>query len=281
MNMSDPEMAAKARALLDGQEDAEGPVTDPSEPPVESDHQEDGDTEEISVEEVEKLPEDHNPDATLEEEPQEKKQPQFRVDAKNLAEKWDTMSEGEQIEKLERLKKSGRTSTLNALAEELGTTPDKLSKAYDPKEDEIAALKEKLQELESVIPVAQKQAELDRYITEVQKWAEHNKFTPEETKAVVGLDSEVRKAFESAKYDPETGEKLSFKGRLKLALNKSETVRETIAAKKAGERFAGLQEGLRAKIPGKGTTAPEKSWEGLSGLALLEAQDKATGMRKW
>ena len=290
--MSD-DLATEAEAFLNAPATAstEDAATEPEEVPTESDHQDEPVVEPVAAPEgdadpvAEKLPEDHNPDATLEESTpvQEEKQPQFRVDAKNLAEKWDSLSESEQSVKLERLKKSGRTSTLGALAEELGTSPEKLSKAYNPQEDEIAALREQLEELKSVIPTAQRQAEMDRYQVEVAKWAEHNKFSKEETESVVGLDSDVRKKFEALKFDPESGEKLTLKGRLRLALSQSETAQEAVAAKKAGIALKGIQAGLDAKMPGTGDTAQPSStsWEHLEGEDLLEAQDRAAGVRKW
>lgn len=302
--MSDTETAANAEAFLNApvpaSDDAE---LEPSEtPPTESDHQETPVVEEepeevITAEpveedeptEVEKLPEEHNPDATLDESPDEldepTKTPQFRVDAKNLAEKWDALSEEDQKDKLEKLKKSGRTATLNALAEELGTSTSKLVSVYnEPDNDEIAKLKAEVEELKTALPNAHKQAEVNRFHAEMQKWANHNKLSDEEAKLIVGVDSEMHKRFENLKFNPETGDKLGFNGRLKLALSQSEEVQDLIAAKKAGIKYEGIKQGLKAKMPGSGTaihTTKSVNFEGLDGEDFLNAQDEAAGVRKW
>lgn len=307
--MSDTKTAEEANAFLNAPAPAPDAELEPSEtPPTESDHQEtpvvEEEPEEVTVdepteevveestdvpEEVEKLPEEHNPDATLEESPDEPdepaKTPQFRVDAKNLAEKWDNLDEEAQKDKLKKLKKSGRTATLNALAEELGTSPNKLVRVYsEPDNDEIAALKAEVEALKTVLPNAHKQAEVNRFQAEMQKWANHNKLSDEEAKAIVGVDSEMHKRFENLKFNPETGEKLGFNGRLKLALNQSEEVQDLIAAKKAGVKYEGIKQGLKAKLPGSGnaTHAPKTvNFDGLSGEDLLRAQDEAAGRRVW
>lgn len=303
--MSDIETAADANAFLDAPASAiEIAEPEPQEtPPTESDHQETPVVEEEPEEvttvepveaddtavEVEKLPEEHNPDATLEESPDEldepTKTPQFRVDAKNLAEKWDTLDEETQKDKLEKLKKSGRTATLNALAEELGTSPSKLVRVYnEPDNDEIAALKAEVEELKTVLPNAHRQAEVNRFQAEMQKWANHNKLSEEEAKEIVGINSEMHKRFENLKFNPETGEKLGFNGRLKLALSQSEEVQDLIAAKKAGVKYEGIKQGLKAKMPGSGTpihTTKTVNLDELDGEAFLNAQDEAAGVRKW
>ncbi len=267
--LSDIQNAVQAEAELNEMNPGAivAPDESPEAPQVESD-QEGQESEEVTAteekaEEQVELPEDHDPDAVLadeaeEEEAVEKKVPQSRADAKNLAEKWDLMTDEEQAQKIERLRKSGRKTTIDALANELGTSTHALlnpDEAEAEKEDEVEALKAKLKELEGVMGYASQQAELDRFSTQVTKWAAHNKLSEDETKRLLSQDGELRKTFNKAQFNPENGEKLTLNGRLRFALNQTDSVQEMLVNKKAKKTAEELNEGMRAALPGTGAPA--------------------------
>jgi len=293
--LSDVQIAEQAEAELNGMNPGEiSPDESPETPQVESDHQviePDVEPTKPQDEEVVELPEDHDPDATLADEPKEEKEevPQFRTDAKNLAEGWDLLSEDEQSDKIERLKKSGRKSTITALATELGTTAKLLINPDDAlvaKESEVDTLKAKLSELEGVMSYASRQAELDRYSTTLSKWADHNKLTDTETKELLSPDGELRKTFDKAQFNPETGEKLSLNGRLRLALNQTEAVQEMLVNKKAKKTAEEIGEGYKAAMPGTGApgTTPSVSAKQESEMSpeeWLQYTDRQLGVRQW
>ena len=286
--MSDTTLMEDAEKLL-SEETTEVDASDVSipEPPTnEPDPQEETSPKGDEVE-PKALPEDHNPDATLEEEepsPEPEKIPQSRTDGVKLAEKWDTLSEDEQATKLMNLKKSGRISTLESLASELGTSVDSLFNPFT-KEDELSELeilRRKVAEHDNALGYATKQSEMDRYHTELGQWASHNKLTEAESKSLTDINGELFKTFDSLKFDPQTGQPLTFKGRLKLALNGTESVQELVAAKKAGKKFDGMKEGLKASLPGGGDSVTTKTnWEDLEGEELIAAQDALAGKASW
>lgn len=264
------------------------PDDSPETSQVESD-QEGVVSEEVEAEVVEALPEDHDPNAVLADEEEEKEEevPQHRTDAKNIAERWDLMSEKEQKDKLEKLRMSGRKQTLDALASELGTTTANLLNPEDAlveKENEVETLKAKLSELEGVMGYAAKQAELDRYSTQMQKWATHNKLSEEDAKELLKPDGELRKTFDKLKFDPETGDKLSLNGRLRIALNQTESVQEMLITRKAKKQAEEINEGLKAALPGAspaGSPAPQKSEDDMSPEEWLNYSNKAMGGHQW
>jgi len=295
---SDVQIAMEAEAALN--EMNPGAMT-PDESPelsqVESDQEgvapEEVDTT-IPKEEVEEvveiLPEEHDPNAVLvddgdEEEVEEV--PQHRTDAKNLAEKWDMLSDEEQAEKIERLRKSGRKQTIDALAAELGTTAKNLINPDDAlveKESEVEQLKSKLAELEGVMGYAAKQAELDRYTTQMSKWAKHNKLSEVEAKELLKPDGELRKTFNELKFDPKTGDKLTLNGRLRIALNQTESVQDMLVNHRAKKTAEEINEGFKAALPGAApaSSAPHaKREEDMTAEEWLQASDVALGVRQW
>ena len=296
--LSDVQAAIEAEAELDGMNPgAMTPEDSPEQSQVESD-QEDVVSEEVLPAEVEveeaevvELPEDHDPNATLVEgeegEESEEKVPQHRADAKNLAEKWDMLSDTEQVDKIERLRKSGRKQTIDALASELGTTTQNLLNPEDAlveKETEVEALKAKLSELEGVMGYAAKQAELDRFDTQMSKWASHNKLNEDEKTSLLAKDGELRQTFEKVQFHPETGEKLSISGRLRVALNQTSSIQDMLVSKKAKTTAEEMNEGLKAALPGTvpALSAPSaKREEDMTAEEWLQASDRAMGVKQW
>lgn len=298
--LSDIDVAEQAEALLNEMNPGAVASDDsPETPHEESDHQEveteveakpaEEAKEEESAAEV--LPEGHDPDATLAEDEGGKEEeeivPQYRKDAINIAENWDTLTEEEQQQKLANLQKSGRTSTVKALAEQLGTTPKLLTnpnQAQEEKDSRIAELEKKIEEMSDVVGYASKQAANDRVVSEINKWAEHNKFSKEETDILLASDGELLTTFNSLKFNPETGEQLSHKARLRLAFKQADTVQDILASKRAKEKVAGINEGLKAAMPGAGgatNTGTSKDINTLSGEDFLAASDAALGSRTW
>lgn len=261
----------------------------PEEEPTEEEEVKEEEEEEEPEEETKEepvLPEDHDPDATLSEEQEPEKEPQHRVDARNLAEKWDFLTDEEQELKVQRLQKSGRLSTLQALAKELGTTVDHLlpeRKREAAKGDEIAELKKKLTEMESAVGYAKKQAENDRFVAEITKWADHNKFDEEETKDLLKIDGELRNNFRSLRYDPVTGEELSYNMRLRLALKQSDSVQEALTKKMVTKELKARKEGLKAALPNSGTSNATSASrkKNLSPEEELRMMDEQFGARVW
>jgi len=294
--LSDVQNAMQAEAELNEMNPGvEAPVESPE--TVEQVSQVESDQEGVESETVDttekneevELPEDHDPNAVLVDEAKEEedKVPQHRTDAKNLAEKWDMLSDDEQSEKIERLRKSGRKQTINALAAELGTTTKNLLNPDDTiaeKENEVEALKSKLAELEGVMSYATKQAEQDRFVTQMQKWTQHNKLGAEATKELLKTDGDLRKTFDELKFDPKTGEKLTLNGRLRIALNQTESVQEMLVNRKAKATAEGIAEGYKAALPGAAPTAssvPQKREEEMSAEEWLSYSNASMGGRSW
>ena len=172
-------------------------------------------------EKKEALTEDHDINATLKEETKDEK-PQYIKDSEKIAANWDNLTEEQQQKKLINLKKN-RPSTFKAVLENLDLTesevlPDK--KEVKRSEDELVS------KLAPVFELANR----ERFLAETSKYANHNKFTDEEVKVIQDLDGEVYKAFTKAKFDPVTGDELSFVGKLKLALQ-SNTAKTIIESK--------------------------------------------------
>ena len=185
------------------------------------------------------------------------------------------------------MRKSGRKQTIDALAAELGTTAKNLINPDDAlveKESEVEQLKSKIAKLEGVMGYAAKQAELDRYTTQMSKWAKHNKLSEVEAKELLKPDGELRKTFNELKFDPKTGDKLTLNGRLRIALNQTESVQDMLVNHRAKKTAEEINEGFKAALPGAApaSSAPHaKREEDMTAEEWLQASDVALGVRQW
>jgi len=253
----------------------------------------------------EKLPEGHDPFETLQDEGNEETPaakrviPQMEKDASNIATKWESLDETQKGEKLLKLHESGRTSTLESLATKLDfDSVDALLDEYTETETaeettkvDMDAIKDEIrEELRQELAPAFQQSERNRLTNEITKWASHNKLSKDETDVLVAPDSEISKNFAKQQFDPETGEKLSFNGRLKFALSNSEQIQTRLIDAKARIKAKGLVAGIQAKLPntsnsGEGKTSLLQATDAdilkMDDKDFLEQSDRAAGVRKW
>ena len=152
------------------------------------------------------LSEKHDANETLEE------KPQYLKDSEKIVDNWENLTDEQKQTKLKNLQQN-RPAIFKAVVEKLGIDEKKISQKTDEKNiDDI--LNEKLG---PVLEIANR----ERFLAETEKYGKHNKFNEEEIKTIQNLDGEIYRKFLNAKFDPETGEKLSFLGKLKFALQSS------------------------------------------------------------
>lgn len=293
----DEESAKEAAGISDNNdelnvqpvEDKEQPVVETSEEeakPTETDTEDPG--KETEVKGDPKNPE-HDIHATLKEEDdpakpkepakdteakQDDKSPRFVKDAKNLAAKWEDLSDEKKLEKVTKLAKN-RPHTFKALATELGTSPELLLEQHEldstdlsdagdlPPEIDVEKIRKEAEasalekfRAEQAGNTDKAESERNRFVTEVSDFAKHNKFDDETTKKITDFNGDLFKKFNGIKYDPETGKELSMKGRLKLALSGDDSIKEALVKSgvmhQSKRVIAGVQQALpKAGKPGK------------------------------
>jgi len=266
----------KSLAVTPTQETKPDPVADPD--PKDPDPAADPNAEPVA--------ETHDVNATLnEDDPKQdpkdpksdiaKEAPRFVRDAQNLAEKWDTLSDSAKLEKVTNLAKN-RPHTFKALAKELGTSPELLLTEHEldstdysapedlPEVDDPNKIYEKAKaDARAELEAEQKangetgQAERNRFVTEVSNFAKHNKLDAETAKAISDLNGDLFKSFEKVQFDPSTGESLSIKGRLKIALGGNEAVQSALIKAGALNTSKRVLAGVHAALPKSGS--PSKS----------------------
>ena len=285
---------------LEDKEDPADPAPDADPDPVDPDPQDPDPADPNDPADPADPASEHDINATLKEEdpaedPKDPKQdiadnaPQFVKDAKNLAGKWDDMTDGERLDKVKALAKN-RPHTFNALAKELGTSSELLlskheldstdlspidgnGKEFDPeallKEAEDRAYAR--MKAENANSPERGEAERNRFMSETANFAKHNKLDAETTKAITSLDGDLYKKFASLKYDPETGQELSVKGRLRLALNGSDTVKDAMIKSGVISRSKRVVAGVHNALPKSGR--PGTSSKGTDAESVASSSD--------
>lgn len=154
----------------------------------------------------------------------ETKTPQAEVDAQNLFKKMSDMTEEQKEEKLKALE--SRPQTLEAL--------NKLMEAEEP---EVQESDPEDYGLERV-----------RFHTSIDDFVSRNKLPDEVAKELKNPVGETSKAFRKMKFDPETGEKLSYATKLKMVLSQSEFVQEALTNQRAEVKAKGIVKATTAKM---------------------------------
>jgi len=250
--------------------DEDNSTDEPSEPNPDK-----GETDESNTHDVDAtLNEDVPPETPKVEVKADQNLPRFEKDAKNLAEKWERMPAETQMKKVENLAKS-RPHTLKALAAELGTTPELLLDQHELDSTDFAGAEELPEiDVDKISKDAEDKAyarfqaeqakntdvlesERNRFVTEVSKYAKHNKLDAKTTEAITSIDGDLLKTFESIKFDPVSGEKLSMKARLKLSIKGNDSINEALISagvlNRSKKVLAGVNAGLPAHVQGKST----------------------------
>lgn len=215
-----------------------------------------------------------DPFGTLNEEPASPSDtPQVEKDAESHVQKWSEYDDDKKSELIQNLSEN-RKDTFQLIARKLGVDPDKLKSEFSPqRKKESSGLKEEiLKTVEEQFQPAIDQANQQKFKSEIQSFAEHNDLTKEQAQELAKIGGDVYKEFENAKYDPATGQPLSFKGKIKAALSSNSVVQALInqkGAKKAEDIAAGVQ----AKVPGS-SGASSKSVSEMTPQERLEAQNK-------
>ncbi len=225
-----------------------------------------------SEEKVSEFDENHDPDATLKEDSDEDNKssessppesPQYQKDAENLAKKWDSLDDSEQAKRIANLYHT-RPRVLEAFARELGTTIDTLLDQYGTEKTEkteppfdIQSLKDELREelraeMQEEFRPALQQAERERLTSEISKWGQHNKLSQDQIDQLNHPESDLRKSVEKIKFHPETGEKLSVLGRMRLAISNSESLQNMLIERGAIKRAKGIIKAINTQVKGGG-----------------------------
>lgn len=168
----------------------------------------------------------------------ETKTPQAEIDAQNLFKKMSDMTEEQKAEKLKALE--SRPQTLEAL--------NKLMEAEEPAEAEESEPED--YGLERV-----------RFHTSIDDFVSRNKLPDEVARELKNPVGETSKAFRKLKFDPETGEKLSYATKLKMVLTQSELVQEALTNQRADSKAKGIVKATTAKMRngGGGSTKADLS----------------------
>lgn len=258
-----------------------------------------------TIEPVEnKLPENHDPDATLKEEtPKSEKTevkesatvPQYVKDAQNLAKKWDVLDQTEKSAKLQNLAKQ-RPQTFKALAQELGTSPDLLMAEAEMDPAEFNSDSKPDFDPESIIREAEERAynrlkaefgtqttesEKNRFTSEVQAYAKHNGLSPEITQYLVDDKGELFQKFQSIKYDPSTGQEMTLKGRLRFAIASNEQVQKSLIEAGAIKKAERLIAGINSALPSSGKSPKTIGNLDVNDLANADDAEFAKGMSRF
>ena len=187
--------------------------------------------------------------------------PQADVDAQNLFKKFATMTDTQKADKLKALE--SRPQTLEALNELLGT---------DAYQEEVTE-EQDVDESDSIY------LERMRFQSAIEDFSLRNKLSDEVVKELKNPVGAISKAFRNLKFDPSTGEALSYTQKLKMALSQSEVVQNALNDSKANTKVKGMMKANTAKMRNGGGGSTKIDLESLRDsdpAAYLKAMDKNT-----
>lgn len=171
-------------------------------------------------------------------------------------------------------------------------TPEK---DYSLETTDLQKLKEELKReakeelMQELNPVLKKNLD-DRIVSTLQSFATENKITGKGLESLTDPRGEVRKNFERLTKDPETGLEMPFNRRMRMALQLSPSVQNTLNDQRAQVKAMKLATAQKQKLVSAGGgsatvidlgSLSEAEILAMDDKAFLEAADRMAGGKKW